>query len=320
VSTVTFPPLISSFRLPDLLKAIVLQRARALSIGEERDHQRQIALSLRRLLRLAADAPEGSSVSCTELLRRRFSDATSIPAKAQTDRADNQMHVLNPSPRSNLLLAKLPRADFDLLEPTLTTVRFAQGEVLCEAGAQINQVFFPLSGMISLVVVMKDGKVIETATVGREGVVGAMAGLGLHKMRVRAIAQLPVIACVSGASQMRKVTAVSKRVTDLCYKYNEVLLEQARITAACNALHKVDARFCRRLLQTRDRAESDSILLTQEMLSAMLGVRRTSVTEVASKIREAGAIKYSRGVIKILDLEAVKAVSCECYERLKEND
>ncbi len=115
------------------------------------------------------------------------------------------MHVLNPSPLNNLLLAKLPRADFDLLEPTLTIVRYAQGEVLFDAGDEIDRVFFPLSGMISLVVLMKDGKAIETATVGREGVVGAMAGLGLHKMRVRAIAQLPLVASCCSVSQMRKV-------------------------------------------------------------------------------------------------------------------
>jgi CRP-like cAMP-binding protein len=230
------------------------------------------------------------------------------------------MHTISPSPFNNLLLKKLPRADFDLLAPSLSTVKLAQGAVLCESGAEIDQVVFPLSGMISLVFVMKDGKGIETATVGREGVVGAMAGLGLHRMRVRAIAQLPIVACCSSAPQMRKVTAVSRTVADLCWRFNEVLLEQARVTAACNALHNVEARFCRWLLQTRERAESDIILLTQEFLSEMLGVRRTSVTEVASKIQKTGAISYSRGVIKIIDVAALKAMSCECYETLEAND
>jgi CRP-like cAMP-binding protein len=97
-----------------------------------------------------------------------------------------------------------------------------------------------------------------------------------------------------------------------------VLLQQARVTAACNALHGVEERFCRWLLQTRDRAESDTLHLTQEFLSEMLGVRRTSVTEVAIKIQTSGAISYSRGAIKILDLDALKAMSCECYETLQE--
>lgn len=102
---------------------------------------------------------------------------------------------------------------------------------------------------------------------------------------------------------MRKTVAASKPIADLCLRYNEVLLAQARITAACNALHQVEARFCRWLLQTRDRAEaeSDTIMLTQEFLSEMLGVRRTSVTEVAVKIQATGAISYSRGVIKVIE-------------------
>jgi len=227
------------------------------------------------------------------------------------------MHALNPGPASNKLLAELPRKDFQLLASHLVYEQFAQGTVLFEAGEEVDDVYFPLSGMVSLVVVMRDGKAIETATAGREGVVGAMSGLGLHTSQVRAIAQLPMFASRVASSQMRKAAKVSKPIADLCIRYNEVLLEQARTTAACNALHQIEARFCRWLLQARDRAESDTILLTQEFLSEMLGVRRTSVTEVASKIQAAGAISYSRGVIKILDLEALKAMSCECYETLR---
>lgn len=230
------------------------------------------------------------------------------------------MHAIDPGPASNKLLAALPRTDFQVLAPQLTTLQFAQGIVLYEAGKEVDDVYFPLSGMISLVVVMRDGKAIETATVGREGVVGAMSGLGLHTSGVRAIAQLPMFASRISSPQLRKVAASSKPVADLCIQYNEVLLEQARVTAACNALHQIEARFCRWLLQTRDRGESDTILLTQEFLSEMLGVRRTSVTEVASKIQADGAISYSRGVIKILDLEALKAMSCECYETLREQN
>jgi CRP-like cAMP-binding protein len=170
--------------------------------------------------------------------------------------------------------------------------------------------------MISMVVVMRDGKAIETATVGREGVVGAMSGLRLHVSQVRAIAQLPTFISKLASTEMRKAVAASKPIADLCIRYNEVLLAQARITAACNALHQVEARFCRWLLQTRDRAESDTIMLTQGFLSEMLGARRTSVNEVAVKIQATGAISYSRGLI--IDLEAVKEMSCECYETLLE--
>jgi CRP-like cAMP-binding protein len=230
------------------------------------------------------------------------------------------VHAIDPGPVSNKLLAALPRTDFQFLAPHLTALQLAQGTVLYEPGDEVDEVYFPLSGMVSLVVVMRDGKAIETATVGREGAVGAMAGLGLHTFGVRAIVQLPAFASRISSPQLRKVAASRKPVADLCIQYNEVLLDHARVTAACNALHHVDARFCRWLLQTRDRAESDTINLTQEFLSEMIGVRRTSVTEVASKIQANGFISYSRGVIKILDLEALKATSCECYETLREQN
>jgi CRP-like cAMP-binding protein len=170
--------------------------------------------------------------------------------------------------------------------------------------------------MLSLLAVLRDGKAIETATVGREGVVGAMAGLGLYKSLVRVVVQMPMGGSRIAATHFRTIAAASDPVRNLCIRYNEVLLSQARVTAACNALHSIEARFCRWLLQTGDRAGGDTITLTQEFLAEMLGVRRTSVTEVASKVQNAGAITYSRGIIKILDRPALLRTSCECYETL----
>jgi CRP-like cAMP-binding protein len=170
--------------------------------------------------------------------------------------------------------------------------------------------------MLSLLAVLRDGKAIETATVGREGVVGAMAGLGLYKSLVRVVVQMPMACSRIAATHFRNAAATSDPVRNLCIRYNEVLLSQARVTAACNALHSIEARFCRWLLQSADRAASDTVPLTQEFLAEMLGVRRTSVTEVASKVQSAGAISYSRGVIKILDRDALIRISCECYETL----
>jgi CRP-like cAMP-binding protein len=118
------------------------------------------------------------------------------------------------------------------------------------------------------------------------------------------------------APQFRKAAAKSDAVRNMCIQYNEVLLSQARVTAACNALHVIEARFCRWLLQSADRAESDTVALTQEFLAEMLGVRRTSVTEVASKMQAAGAINYSRGQITILNRSALEKMSCECYQTL----
>jgi len=216
----------------------------------------------------------------------------------------------------NKLLASLPRDHFDRLSPYLTTVSLPQGEVLTESGEEVDQIYFPHYGMLSLLAVMRDGKAIETATVGREGVVGAMAGLGLYKSLVRVVVQMPVVCSRIPAPQFRTVAAGSDPIRHLCIRYNEVLLSQARVTAACNALHSIEARFCRWLLQSADRAAGDTVNLTQEFLAEMLGVRRTSVTEVASKIQGAGVIAYSRGVIKILDRAALLRTSCECYQTL----
>jgi CRP-like cAMP-binding protein len=219
-------------------------------------------------------------------------------------------------PLDNKLLASLPRDDFDRLLPHLTSVQLAQGLVLNETGNEVDQVYFPHSGMLSLLAVLRNGKAIETATVGREGVVGAMAGLGLNKSLVRVVVQMPVVCSKIAATHFRTVAATSDVVRNLCIRYNEVLLSQARVTAACNALHSIEARFCRWLLQSADRAEGDTVNLTQELLAEMLGVRRTSVTEVASKVQSTGAITYSRGVIRILDRDALLRMSCECYETL----
>jgi CRP-like cAMP-binding protein len=219
-------------------------------------------------------------------------------------------------PLDNKLLASLPRDHFDRLMPNLVAVNMPQGLVLYEAGDEVDQVYFPQYGMLSLLAVLRDGKAIETATVGPEGVVGAMAGLGLHKSQVRVVVQMPVSVSKIAASHFRTIAAGSDPVRNLCIRYNEVLLSQARVTAACNALHSIEARFCRWLLQSADRAASDTVNLTQEFLAEMLGVRRTSVTEVASKVQNAGAITYSRGVIRILDRPALLRMSCECYETL----
>jgi len=219
---------------------------------------------------------------------------------------------------SNKLLGELPRADFDLLASHLATQSFAQTAVLTEAGDQIEEVFFPATGMISLLTTLSDGKAIETATVGREGLVGGAAAFGPYRSPVRAVVQIQMTAAVLPAVVLRRAAESSKAIQLLCIRYNEVLLAQARITAACNALHMIEARFCRWLLQTSHVSASTTVTLTQEFLSEMLGVRRTSVTEVASKLQAAGIISYSRGVIRIVDAQALRQRSCECFENLME--
>jgi CRP-like cAMP-binding protein len=220
-------------------------------------------------------------------------------------------------PLRNRLLAKLPRTDFDQLESHFVHEQLPQGVILAEANDEIDQVYFPISGMISLVIVMQDGKAIETGTVGRDSMFGAAAGFGLHKSRVRAVVQIRLSSIRISAPHFRKVVSSSETLKTLCVDDGEMLLTQARMTAACNALHTVESRLARWLLQTSAVTESDTITLTQEFLSEMLGVRRTSVTNVASKLQAAGAITYSRGVIKITDRPLLQNTACECFETLR---
>jgi CRP-like cAMP-binding protein len=226
------------------------------------------------------------------------------------------LNQLSTDALSNKLLATLPREHFNMLAPHFMTATLTQNTVLLEAGDEVDHIYFPHNGMLSLLVVMRDGKAIETATVGREGAVGAMAGLSLYKSLVRVVVQLPLTTTKISATNFRKVIAVSEPLRNTCIQYNEVLLTQARITAACNALHPIEARFARWLLQSADRAGGDTVALTQELLAEMLGVRRTSVTEVAGKLQGEGVIAYSRGVIRITDRAGLERVSCECYQTL----
>jgi CRP-like cAMP-binding protein len=165
-------------------------------------------------------------------------------------------------PLANSLLAHLPRADFNLLRPSMSVGQFAQGKILAEVGDEIDQVCFPLSGMISILIILRDGKAIETSTIGKDGVFGAAAAFGLHKSGVRAIVQVGMEAVSIPASLMRRHAEGSKAVQLLCMRYNEILLAQARVTAACNAMHNIESRLCRWLLQTSVVTDSKTISLT----------------------------------------------------------
>jgi len=228
------------------------------------------------------------------------------------------MHALSLDPLRNHLLAALPEPDFGLIARHLATASMPAGKILNEANDSMQQVYFPLKGMLSLLAVLKNGKAIETATVGREGVVNAMAGLGLRTSGVRVVVQLPLDVAMISAPHFADAAARSDGIRNMCIRYNEILLTQARVTALCNAIHPVEERFCRWLLQSSDRAESSTVHLTQELLSEMLGVRRTSITQVAQKIQDTGAIAYSRGVIEILNRPLLMKLCCECYQTLSD--
>ena len=221
--------------------------------------------------------------------------------------------------QKNALLESLSRATASQIEAHLHTVTLPVGEVLNEPGDEIEFALFPHTGMISLLAVMREGSAIETATVGREGAVGLMMGLGLHTTLTRATVQTPLSASRIGAPHFRRLVQGSDELRDLVVRYNEVLLMQVQTTAACNAVHTLEARLSRWILQTRDRIDEDAVPLTHELMSNMLGVRRSSVSEIAAKLQAADLISYSRGKIIIHDREALERNACECYQTIRES-
>ena len=197
--------------------------------------------------------------------------------------------------------------------------RAGQGTILFEPGDAVKQVYFPQTGMISLLRVMQNGKAIETATIGHESAIGIMTGFGTYTTLARATVQLRLTGMQIAAARFRKATYNSAALQGLISKHRELLLFQTQTIAACNALHLIEPRFCRWILQASDRSEGDLILLTQELLSQMLGVRRASVNEVANKLQAAGVIEYARGTVKIVNRKRLKSLSCECYGTLLAN-
>ncbi len=216
--------------------------------------------------------------------------------------------------RRNRLLAALPAADFSLLAPHLKEVPLEQGAVLQEQGELTEEVYFLHEGIVSLLVPMRQGEAIEIATVGREGAIGSLAGHGPRRSHTGAVVQVAGTASRITAARFRKAAEESRAIRDIIVSYGEMLLIQVQQTAACNALHDVEERLSRWLLQAHDRVDGNMIHLTHEFLSQMLGVRRPTVTVVAHMLQKAGLIRYHRGRIEVLDRPGLEARACECYE------
>jgi CRP-like cAMP-binding protein len=213
----------------------------------------------------------------------------------------------------NLLLAALPPEDLGLIAPHLAQVELERGRLLYDPGDRVDTIFFPHDGVISLMTLMESGAAIESATIGREGALGLAAAVSPRVSLVRAIVQTPTRAVRIGAGQLHEAWEKSSRIRELIDRHGEALFGHAIQSVACNALHSVEARFCRWLLTCHDRISTDTIALTQEFLADMLGVQRTTVTAVARALQEKGAIRYRRGVVDIIDRPALEALTCECY-------
>jgi len=217
----------------------------------------------------------------------------------------------------NRLLVAADPVDRALLKPHLEPVTMLPGDILFDAGAVIDHIYFPQSGVVSQLAGMKDGTFVECGTIGREGAVGLMTGLGSGKALKRAVVQIAGRALRIKKSTFQGILENSPTLRNLRERYSEALLAQTLQTVACNTLHSVEQRFCRWLLICRDRTGSDLIPLTQEALAEMLGVQRTTVTASARALQAKNLIRYRRGVIECVDVTGLRETSCECYETMR---
>lgn len=226
----------------------------------------------------------------------------------------------SPAPRSsNRLLASLPEEDLSHIESLCDTVQVGVGEVLYEPGQAIQFIYFPVDSLISLLAVAEGRMTLEVGSVGREGMIGASVALGHRLAQVRAVVQRAGRASRIDAADFCAEFSRTESLQRLLYRYTDTLLAQAIQIAVCSRFHVLEARLARSLLITRDRLQSEKFHLTHEFLAHALGVRRVGVTKAASALQNQRLITYSRGNIEILDSAGLEAVSCRCYEMVKDS-
>jgi CRP-like cAMP-binding protein len=220
--------------------------------------------------------------------------------------------------RQNQLLAALPDAEWQRWLPQLEPVEMPLGKVLYESGNKLTHVYFPSTSIVSLLYVMEDGASAEIAVVGREGIVGVSLFMGGQSTTSRAVVQ-------SGggggfrlkANLMMQEFNRAGPVLHLLLRYTQALITQMAQTAVCNRHHSLDQQLCRWLLLSLDRLPSDELVMTQELIANMLGVRREGVTEAAGSLQQAGLIQYRRGHIMVLNRKGLEQRACECYAVVK---
>lgn len=215
----------------------------------------------------------------------------------------------------NLLLAALPPNDLDRVLPQLQTVRLKLKELLHRPGERIDYVYFPGAGFCSVVTVLEDGRMVEAAPIGREGVVGLSATTQVNAPACTAsMAQTDMDFCYRmKADNFRQEMDRCGTFNTIVTRYSLALMNFIMQSSACNASHSIEQRFARWLLSAQDRMDADEFLLTQEFIAMMLGASRSTVSEVAGELQKAGLITYHRGRVTILDRQALESASCECY-------
>lgn len=214
---------------------------------------------------------------------------------------------------SNRVLRSLTIDEFARISSCLRPVHLPRGRVLCEAGDLPQSVYFPLSGVVSLLSTTESGDVIEVAMVGNEGTTALPILLHSREMPYRASVQVPLVALAAGTRIFQEHASGIRRLEHLLQCYTHSLFTELAQSAVCNRFHTADQRFCRWLLSTQDRVQSDTVELTHEVISNMLGVQRSLVTVTAGNFQKTGLITYCRGTITVRDRLGLEAASCECY-------
>ena len=220
-------------------------------------------------------------------------------------------------PRQNHLLAALPAPDYARLEPHLKRVPMPLGAVLYESGILLNHVYFPATSIVSLLYVMADGASAEIAVVGNEGIIGVSLFMGGETTPSRAVVQSAGDGYQLSGRLLKEEFNRAGAMQHLLLRYTQALLTQMAQTAVCNRHHSLDQQLCRWLLLSLDRLSSNDLLMTQELIANMLGVRREGVTEAAGRLQEAGLIRYRRGHITVIDRPGLELRTCECYAVVK---
>ena len=221
------------------------------------------------------------------------------------------------SPNQNHLLAALPTAEFERLAPHLEPVEMLLGDVLYESGGLLQHVYFPTTAILSLHYVMENGSSSEIAGVGNEGVLGISLFMGGHTTPSRAVVQTGGQGYRLKAQLMLQEFKRAGLMQQLMLRYTQALITQMSQTAACNRHHSLVQQLCRWLLLTLDRMPTNELIMTQELVASMLGVRREGVTEAAGKLQQAGVISYRRGHITVRDRSGLESQVCECYQVVK---
>jgi CRP-like cAMP-binding protein len=221
------------------------------------------------------------------------------------------------TPKQNHLLAALPEADYARLRPDLELMPMPLGWALYESGGQLSFMYFPTTSIVSLLYVMQNGESAEIAITGNEGLVGISLFMGGETTPSRAVVQSAGDGYRLRASVVKKEFALGGNLQHLALHYTQALITQMAQTAVCNRHHALEQQLCRWLLLSLDRLQGNELVMTQELMAHMLGVRREGVTEAAGKLQADGLIQYSRGHIKVLDRAKLEQRVCECYAVVK---